>query len=59
MELPIPFTTICLAFGNPIKVPPKLSKGRAREWADRLEEAITMLDGRVQDMARGIRNKNN
>jgi lysophospholipid acyltransferase (LPLAT)-like uncharacterized protein len=56
MELPIPFTTICLAFGKPIKVPPKLSKGQARQWADHLTEAITILDGKAQDLACGNRN---
>lgn len=56
MELPIPFTTICLAFGKPIKVPPKLSKGQTQQWADHLAEAITMLDGKAQDIACGNRN---
>jgi lysophospholipid acyltransferase (LPLAT)-like uncharacterized protein len=56
MELPIPFTTICLVFGEPIKVPPKLSKGQVRQWADHLEKAITMLDGKAQEMARDNRN---
>ena len=54
MELPIPFTTICLAFGKPIKVPPKLRKRQVRQWTDLLEETITMLDGKAQDMALNI-----
>ena len=56
MELPIPFTTICLVFGKPIKVPPKLSKEQVRQWADHLAKAITMLDGKAQEMARDNRN---
>jgi lysophospholipid acyltransferase (LPLAT)-like uncharacterized protein len=54
MELPVPFTTICLVFGKPIKVPPKLRKGQVRKWADHLEERITMLDAKAQDMALNI-----
>lgn len=44
MELPMPFATICIAFGKPIKVPPKLRNRQILEWADHLAKAITTLD---------------
>jgi lysophospholipid acyltransferase (LPLAT)-like uncharacterized protein len=57
MELPMPFTTICLAFGTPLKVPPRLRKGPVREWADYLGEAITTLACEAQKMADDDRRK--
>lgn len=53
MELPLPFTKICIAFGKPIKVPPKLRNGQIREWADHLAKAITTLGDEAQNIAVG------
>jgi hypothetical protein len=50
MEIPLPFTTVCLAFGEPIKVPAKLRDGQTREWADHLTEAIMKLDKKAKDV---------
>ena len=32
MEIPLPFTTVCLVFGESIKVPPELRSGQVRVW---------------------------
>jgi lysophospholipid acyltransferase (LPLAT)-like uncharacterized protein len=53
MELPLPFATICLSFGKPIKVPPNLRHKQIREWADHLAEAIETLGDEAQNMACG------
>ncbi|MBM9519096.1 DUF374 domain-containing protein [Desulforhopalus vacuolatus] len=53
MELPLPFTRVCLAFGTPLKVPPKLRKGQIREWADHLADVITTLGDEAQKRADG------
>ncbi len=52
MELPLPFATVCLAFGKPIKVPPRLGNEQTREWADNLADAIMTLGEEAQNMAR-------
>lgn len=54
MEIPLPFTTVCLAFGKPIKVPPKLRNGQVRVWADNLAEAISQLNKNAENMVRKI-----
>ena len=53
MELPLPFTTVCLSFGKPIKVPPNLRNGQIRQLAGHLAEAITDLGDEAQNIALG------
>lgn len=53
MELPLPFTRVCLIFGKPIKVPPDLSNAQIRQLAGHLTKAITELDDMAQDLALG------
>ncbi len=53
MEIPLPFTTVCLVFGKPIKVPPNLRNGQIRQLADHLAKAITTLGDEAQNMACG------
>jgi len=51
MELPLPFTRVCLIFGEPIKVPPNLYNGQIRQLAGYLNEVIEYLDAEAQNMA--------
>jgi len=53
MEIPLPFATVCLSFGKPIKVPARISKGQTREWADHFSEAITTLGEEARNLACG------
>lgn len=53
MEIPLPFTMVCLVFGKPIKVPPNLRNGQIRQLADHLAKAITTLGDEAQNMACG------
>jgi len=53
MELPLPFTRVCLVFGDPMKVPPGLRNGQIRQLAGHLTEAITELDDKAQKLAFG------
>lgn len=53
LELPLPFTRVCLVFGDPIKVPPDLCNGQIRQLASHLTEAITELDDKAQDLVLG------
>jgi len=50
MEIPLPFTTVCLVFGEPIKVPPELHSGQVKNLADKLAEAISQLDTKAGNM---------
>ncbi|NOY87328.1 MAG: hypothetical protein GXP52_08520 [Deltaproteobacteria bacterium] len=52
MEIPLPFTTVCLVFGEPIKVPPELRFGQVKNLADKLAEAISQLDAKTENMVR-------
>lgn len=53
MELPLPFTKVCMVFGKPIKVPPNLRSGQIRQLAGHLAKAITDLDDKAQKIALG------
>jgi lysophospholipid acyltransferase (LPLAT)-like uncharacterized protein len=53
MELPLPFTRVCLVFGKAIKVPPDLRNGQIRQLAGHLAEAMTELDDEAQKLALG------
>jgi hypothetical protein len=53
LELPLPFTRVCLVFGDPIKVPSDLCNGQIRQLASHLTEAITELDDKAQDLVLG------
>jgi len=50
MEIPLPFTKICLVFGEPIKVPSEIRPGQVRAWADNLAKAIAQLDKKAENM---------
>lgn len=50
MEIPLPFTKICLVFGEPIKVPPEIPPKKLRAWADNLAKAIAQLDKTAENM---------
>ncbi len=50
MEIPLPFTKVCLVIGEPIKVPPALRPMQIQNWADNLAEAIAQLDKKAEDM---------
>ena len=52
MEIPLLFTKISLVFGEPIKVPPKLSPDQVSTWAHNLAKAMTNLDKKADDMIR-------
>ena len=52
MEIPLPFTTVCLVFGEPIKVPPEFHSGQVKNLADKLAEAILQLDAKAENMVR-------
>ncbi len=51
MELPMPFTRVCLVFGKPLKVPSNLRNRQIRQLAGHLAEAIGELDAEAQTMA--------
>lgn len=53
MELPLPFTRVCLVFGNPIRVPPNLNHEQIRQLADRLAKAIADLDYKAEKVVHG------
>jgi len=50
MEFPLPFTKVCLVFGEPIKVPPELRSGQVRGLVDNLAKAIARLDKKAENM---------
>lgn len=50
MELPLPFTKVCLAFGEPIKVPLSLPDRQIRELAGHLAGAIADLDEKAENI---------
>lgn len=50
MEFPLPFTKVCLVFGEPIKVPPEFRPGQARGLVDNLAKAIARLDKKAENM---------
>lgn len=55
MELPLPFTRVCLVFGNPIRVPPDLNHAQVQQLADRLARTITGLGDRAEKIAREMK----
>jgi lysophospholipid acyltransferase (LPLAT)-like uncharacterized protein len=53
MEFPLPFTKVCLVFGEPVKVPSKLSDRQVQELAGQLAEAIAGLDAKAENIVFG------
>ncbi len=51
MEIPLPFTTVCLVIGDPIKVPPELHAGQVRDMTDNLAETIETLAQQAERIA--------
>ena len=50
MELPLPFTRVCLVFGKPIKVPSKLPDRQIEELAGHLAGTISYLDDKAENI---------
>ena len=50
MELPLPFTRVCLVFGEPIKMPLNLPDRHIKELADHLAGAIADLDDKAESI---------
>ncbi|MGB5446257.1 MAG: hypothetical protein WBM99_12200 [Psychromonas sp.] len=50
MEIPLPFTKVCLVIGEPIKVHPDLRSGQLKTLADELAEAILLIDKQAENM---------
>jgi len=48
MEIPLPFSKISLAFGNPISIPAKLSPDQVLIWAATLFKAMIRLDKKAE-----------
>ncbi len=48
-RIPWPFARVCLAFGEPLRVPPELDEGSGEAWRARLEQALLQL---TRDVAR-------
>lgn len=53
MELPLPFTQVCLVFGKPISVPESFHHEQIRELTDCLAKTITDLDDKAERIALG------
>jgi lysophospholipid acyltransferase (LPLAT)-like uncharacterized protein len=51
MELPLPFTRVCLVFGRPIQVPSELRHRQLRQITGHLSEAMAALDDEAQHLA--------
>lgn len=50
MEIPLPFTTVHLVFGEPIEVPSSLRNGQIRELSEHLAREISKLDERAKEL---------
>jgi lysophospholipid acyltransferase (LPLAT)-like uncharacterized protein len=51
MELPLPFTRVCLLFGRSIQVPPELHDGQLRQITGHLTKAMAALDDEAHYLA--------
>jgi lysophospholipid acyltransferase (LPLAT)-like uncharacterized protein len=54
LMIPKPFTTVYGLAGEPIKVPPRLSREELDRYTSMLQEAMDRLDAEAQRLARGI-----
>lgn len=52
MEIPLPFTRLGLAFGEPMRIPNDLGNLSFQEWQARLHDALEAADRRAQSMLR-------
>jgi lysophospholipid acyltransferase (LPLAT)-like uncharacterized protein len=52
IEIPLPFTKVCLAFGEPIQVPSRLRPGQIRTYMNKLAETIAQLDEKAEKIVR-------
>ena len=52
LELPLPFTRICLSIGEPISLPVERNHRRIRSYVDRLGESLTALDDQASRRVR-------
>jgi hypothetical protein len=53
--LPLPFSRIILAFGEPIRVPQRLGPDQVEEWRKKIEEAVTRAEEEAEAYGRRVR----
>lgn len=50
MRIPKPWSRAVICYGEPILVPPKLTSQEAEEWRKRIEDAITAVSRRAEEL---------